>query len=95
MENPLYRFNHKVKTSLKKALWPGSTLFEDMGFTYLGPIDGHDLDRLVHVLDWARELHVPGGGPCEDREGQGLSPSRSRTRTSSTAWGPSTRRRAL
>ena len=37
MENPLYRFNHKVKTSLKKALWPGSTLFEDMGFTYLGP----------------------------------------------------------
>ncbi len=59
MENPLYRFNHKVKTSLKKALWPGSTLFEDMGFTYLGPIDGHDLDRLVHVLAWARELQCP------------------------------------
>nr|WP_275982741.1 1-deoxy-D-xylulose-5-phosphate synthase N-terminal domain-containing protein [Dysosmobacter welbionis] len=38
----------------QKALWPGSTLFEDMGFTYLGPIDGHDLDRLVHVLAWAR-----------------------------------------
>ena len=35
MENPLYRFNHKVKTSLKKALWPGSTLFEDMGFCLL------------------------------------------------------------
>ena len=59
MENRLYRFNHKVKTSLKKALWPGSTLFEDMGFTYLGPIDGHDLDRLVHVLAWARELQCP------------------------------------
>ena len=59
MENRLYRFNHKVKTSLKKALWPGSTLFEDMGFTYLGPIDGHDLDRLVHVLSWARELRCP------------------------------------
>ena len=59
MENRLYRFNHKVKTSLKKALWPGSTLFEDMGFTYLGPIDGHDLDRLVHVLAWARELRCP------------------------------------
>ena len=59
MENRIYRFNHKVKTSLKKALWPGSTLFEDMGFTYLGPIDGHDLDRLVHVLEWARELQCP------------------------------------
>ncbi|QUO37979.1 1-deoxy-D-xylulose-5-phosphate synthase [Dysosmobacter sp. Marseille-Q4140] len=59
MENGLYRLSHRVKSSLKKAIWPGSTLFEDMGFTYLGPIDGHDLDRLIHVLEWAREL----GGP--------------------------------
>lgn len=55
----LYRFNHSVKTFLKRALWPSSTLFEDMGFTYLGPIDGHDLDRLCHVLEWARELRSP------------------------------------
>ena len=59
MENRIYRFNHKLKSSLKKTLWPGSTLFEDMGFTYLGPIDGHDLPRLCDVLQWAREL----GGP--------------------------------
>ncbi len=59
IKNPLYRFNHKLKSSLKKTLWPGSTLFEDMGFTYLGPIDGHDLDRLCNVLEWARELHSP------------------------------------
>ena len=59
MENRLYRLSHRVKSSLKKALWPGSTLFEDMGFTYLGPIDGHDLDRLVHVLEWAKELRGP------------------------------------
>lgn len=55
----LYRFNHKVKTAVKKAVWPGSTFFEDMGFTYLGPVDGHDVDRLCHVLEWARELHCP------------------------------------
>ena len=59
MENRIYRFNHKLKSSLKKALWPGSTLFEDMGFTYLGPIDGHDLPRLCDVLEWARELGSP------------------------------------
>ena len=59
MENGLYRFNHRVKSSLKKTLWPGSTLFEDMGFTYLGPIDGHDLPRLCDVLEWARELNSP------------------------------------
>ena len=58
-QNCLYRFNHKIKSSLKKALWPGSTLFEDMGFTYLGPIDGHDLPRLCDVLQWAKELNSP------------------------------------
>ena len=59
MEHPLYRFNHRVKTAVKKTLWPGSTLFEDMGFTYLGPIDGHDLPRLCDVLEWAQELNGP------------------------------------
>lgn len=59
MENRLYRWNHRVKTALKKTLWPSSTLFEDMGFTYLGPIDGHDLRRLCDVLQWAQELKCP------------------------------------
>ncbi len=59
MRNPIYRFNHKLKKSLKKVLWPGSTFFEDMGFTYMGPIDGHDLPRLCDVLTWAREQHCP------------------------------------
>lgn len=59
MEKRLYRFNHRVKTSLKKTIWPGSTLFEDMGFTYLGPVDGHDLPCLCDVLEWARELNGP------------------------------------
>ncbi|MBQ7778742.1 MAG: 1-deoxy-D-xylulose-5-phosphate synthase [Oscillibacter sp.] len=58
-KNAVYRFNHKLKTSLKKNLWPSSTLFEDMGFTYLGPIDGHDIPRLCDVLRWARELNGP------------------------------------
>ena len=59
MKNPLYRFNHRVKSSLKRSLFPGSTLFEDMGFTYLGPVDGHDLPRLCDTLNWARELDCP------------------------------------
>nr|WP_325211939.1 1-deoxy-D-xylulose-5-phosphate synthase [uncultured Oscillibacter sp.] len=59
MKNPLYRFSHKVKTFLKRSLFPGSTLFEDMGFTYLGPVDGHDLPRLCDALRWARELNGP------------------------------------
>ena len=73
MDSRIYRFNHKVKTSLKKALWPGSTLFEDMGFTYLGPIDGHYLDRLVHVLSWARELRCPVVVHVKTVKGKGYS----------------------
>lgn len=87
MDNRLYRFNHRLKSQLKKAIWPGSTLFEDMGFTYLGPIDGHDLDRLCNVLQWAKELRRPvlvhvntvkgrGYGPAERDPGKfhGVSP---------------------
>lgn len=59
MKNGLYRFNHRLKTALKKTLWPRSTLFEDMGFTYLGPIDGHDLPRLCDMLQWAKEQEGP------------------------------------
>jgi len=59
MRSGLYRFNHRLKSALKRTIWPGSTLFEDMGFTYLGPIDGHDLDRLCNVLQWAKELRKP------------------------------------
>lgn len=69
----VYRFSHRLKTSLKRVLWPGSTLFEDMGFTYLGPIDGHDLNRLCHVLEWARELGGPALVHVYTRKGKGYS----------------------
>ena len=55
----IYRFNHRIKTGIKKALLPHATLFENMGFTYLGPVDGHDVDQLQSTLEWARELHCP------------------------------------
>jgi 1-deoxy-D-xylulose-5-phosphate synthase len=59
MKNGLYRFNHHIKTSLKRTLWPASTLFESMGFTYLGPVDGHNLEQLCNVLQWAKEQRGP------------------------------------
>ena len=59
MKNAIYCFNHRAKTALKKTIWPRSTLFEDMGFTYLGPIDGHDLPRLCDMLQWAKEQQGP------------------------------------
>ena len=54
----LYNFNHRIKRNLKRAIYPCS-MFEDMGFTYLGPVDGHNLDQLCTTLAWARELNCP------------------------------------
>lgn len=72
-EHALYRFNHRLKSSLKKTLWPGSTLFEDMGFAYLGPVDGHDLDRLCDVLQWAKEQNGPVVIHVNTTKGKGYS----------------------
>jgi len=43
-----------------KGLAVGGTLFEELGFSYIGPIDGHDLDQLLPVL---RMLRVRANGP--------------------------------
>jgi 1-deoxy-D-xylulose-5-phosphate synthase len=47
----------KVEESVKNLVVPG-TLFEELGFRYLGPIDGHDLNELLDVLP--RVLEMPG-----------------------------------
>lgn len=83
----VYEVSHELKTALKKSLLPGSTMFENMGFTYMGPVDGHDVEKLRQMLTWARELDRPvllhvrtvkgkGYTPAEQRPGEfhGVSP---------------------
>ena len=55
----LYELSHDVKTALKKSLLPGSTVFENMGFTYMGPVDGHDVETLTQMLVLARDMRRP------------------------------------
>ena len=56
----LYEWSHEVKSAVKKTLLPPlSTVFEEMGFSYMGPVDGHDLQRLTAVLREAREAKRP------------------------------------
>jgi 1-deoxy-D-xylulose-5-phosphate synthase len=54
----------------------GGTLFEELGFYYVGPIDGHDLDQLVPVLENVRDA---ADGPClvhvVTRKGKGYAPA--------------------
>lgn len=54
----IYRVTHKVKTAVKETLLPCS-LFEDMGFTYLGPVDGNDVRGLTRLLRYAKDMEGP------------------------------------
>lgn len=55
---PLYRGIHTVKEWVKRRALPGN-IFDDMGFYYLGPINGHDEHTLELAIEYARELRIP------------------------------------
>lgn len=54
----LVRIGSKVKRDTKDALFH-SSIFEKLGLRYIGPIDGHDLDRLDYYLDFAKKQREP------------------------------------
>ena len=45
---------------LARGFVTGGTLFEELGFYYVGPIDGHNLDHLLPVLKNVRDSEEPG-----------------------------------
>ncbi len=67
---PLWQFAKKVEEHAKGLVVP-STLFEELGFNYIGPIDGHDLDSLLPTLKNIRELKGPQFLHIVTRKGQG------------------------
>ncbi len=71
----LYQVSHDVKSTLKKSLLPGSTVFESMGFTYLGPVDGHDVETLCYMLKCAKDLHRPVLLHVHTVKGKGYAPA--------------------
>ena len=70
----VYQFTHRVKKLVKDAILSGS-VFEDMGFTYLGPVDGHDVARLTQLLQYARELNCPVLLHVKTVKGKGYPPA--------------------
>jgi 1-deoxy-D-xylulose-5-phosphate synthase len=55
---PLYEFARKFEEHTKGMVVPG-TIFEEFGFNYVGPIDGHDLDSLIPTLENLRDKKGP------------------------------------
>ena len=67
---PVRDFARKVEEHVKGLITPG-TLFEEFGFRYYGPIDGHDLDTLIPTLQNLRNLPGPQFLHVLTRKGQG------------------------
>lgn len=70
----VYRATHGLKALIKKAFLTGS-VFETMGFTYLGPVDGHDVKHLTRLLNYAKELSCPVLLHVKTVKGKGYTPA--------------------
>ena len=70
----LYRVTHSVKKALKQSILPCS-MFENMGFTYLGPVDGHDVAYLTKILRYAVSLKEPVLLHVRTVKGKGFAPA--------------------
>ncbi len=67
---PVLDFARKVEEHVKGMITPG-TLFEEFGFHYYGPVDGHDLDALIPMLQNLRNLRGPQFLHVVTRKGHG------------------------
>ncbi|HTW76111.1 MAG TPA: 1-deoxy-D-xylulose-5-phosphate synthase [Steroidobacteraceae bacterium] len=71
---PLRELARRSEEHVKGMMLPG-TLFEEMGFNYLGPIDGHDLKALLRALRTAKGLRGPQLLHVVTRKGKGYAPA--------------------
>ncbi|WP_333840040.1 1-deoxy-D-xylulose-5-phosphate synthase [Pelomicrobium sp.] len=67
---PVLELAKKAEEHVKGMVMPG-TLFEELGFNYIGPIDGHDLDTLIETLENIKRLEGPQFLHIVTRKGAG------------------------
>ena len=65
---------HKTKDSIKRLVIPGM-FFEDMGLTYLGPVNGHDCSRMIQVFQEAKKVQGPVLIHVKTEKGRGYEPA--------------------
>lgn len=63
-----------VKDKVRRALL-SETIFESIGFTYLGPVDGHDTEKLIMLLQLARDMKRPVVLHVMTQKGRGYAPA--------------------
>lgn len=70
----VYKASSRLKNRLKQIIMPGN-MFENMGITYLGPADGHDLPGITALLAAAKEMREPVLVHVITRKGCGYPPA--------------------
>lgn len=65
---------HKTKSSIKQFVIPGM-LFEHMGLTYLGPVDGHNIEQLMRIMKDAQRVQGPVLVHVLTQKGRGYEPA--------------------
>ena len=77
MPGPIHRWARRVE-EYTRGFWTGGTLFEELGFYYVGPVDGHNVEALVEVLENVRNADF---GPMlvhvVTKKGKGYAPAES------------------
>ena len=64
----------KVKSTVKRLIVPGM-IFENMGITYMGPVDGHDVEAMVHVFEYAGRVDNAVVVHVRTQKGKGYLPA--------------------
>ena len=71
---PIVKLTHKIKYSIKSVILP-NMYFEDLGFKYLGPVDGNNLEDIEAMLRNAKDLEGPVLIHCNTVKGKGYAPA--------------------
>lgn len=70
----VYRITHRIKDRVKRLLLP-ATIFENMGLSYLGPVNGNDVQAMVGLLRLAKEMNAPVLIHVHTQKGRGYAPA--------------------
>jgi 1-deoxy-D-xylulose-5-phosphate synthase len=71
-----YHLARKVETQMKAMVAPG-TIFEELGFNYVGPIDGHNIKEMIDVISNLKDFDGPQFLHVITKKGAGLDPAES------------------
>ena len=72
--NPMVHFLRRIKHMIRNAVLP-TTLFQDLGFAYVGPVDGHNIQKLTVALETVKNFQKPVIIHVLTKKGKGYPPA--------------------